>query len=61
MDYTLENGVLVVTMPERISENNAVEVKTELGLLVQNNRNAEFVVDCSKLKKISPAAGCVDF
>ena len=53
MEYTIDDGVLIVTMPERVNENNAQEIKTGLGFLVQGNQDCDMVVDCRKLRYIS--------
>ena len=55
MEKKLQGNRLIVFLPDRIGEGNAQQIKDELVLMVEENKEKDIVLNCSELKYISSA------
>ncbi len=55
MEKKLLENRLIIFLPDRIGEGNAQQIKDELVLMVEENKEKDIVLNCSELKYISSA------
>ncbi|MEE3468674.1 MAG: phosphotransferase [Eubacterium sp.] len=53
MDYAVNGNVLSIVMPDRVSENNAAQIKEDCFSLLKQYPDKEIWIDCDSLKYIS--------